>query len=134
MLKANPAYRRRVLRLSAAVLAAGVVLGVVVVQWGLPALARHLDRQRPDDAIRFLKTLYIAMMLPPLAFFLHCFRVARQIQQCGEYPLPGSSAIRDTPIVRGRAASRRAHALMACSGAGVAAVGASVVLVAYVFR
>lgn len=122
MLKADPEYRRRTLRLSVVILVLGLAVGVAVVQWGLPALARSVESRKPDDAIRLLKFLYAAVMISttlPVAVYL--FRLGLRIRRSDRWPPPGTRVTRDTPIIEGPTARRQAVVLMACSGVVLAA-------------
>jgi hypothetical protein len=129
VLKADPAYRRKVLVVYVAFVALCTLLVLVLQQWGFPAFDAYLRRQKPDEAIRLLKTIVIVSMSVPLGIFVYLFRLGRHIQLSAQFPAPGTRVIRDTEILRGRAAIRRGNLIVMCSViGGLAAIGAAVVV------
>jgi hypothetical protein len=114
VLKADPAYRRRVLLVYAMCVPLALVLFVAVRQWGLPMLTEHL-RRSGDDGLRLLKVVAIVCMSIPLGACVHLFRLGRRIQVSEQVPAPGTKVIRDTPVVYGRAASRVGTVIVALS-------------------
>jgi hypothetical protein len=114
MLKADPAYRRRVLLVYATCVPIALGLFVLLKQWGVPMLTDHL-RRSGDDGLRLLKMLGIVCMLIPLGACAYLFRLGRRIQASGQVPTPGTRVTRDTPIVYGRAARQLGTAIVALS-------------------
>jgi hypothetical protein len=109
ILKADPEYRRRVLWLYLA----GVVAGFGLLLWAPPLLVRHLApsvRARdPAGAVRLLQVLVALLFVPglPLAYYL--YRLAGRIHASGQFPPPGTRVLRDTVVVEGVPAHRRAN-------------------------
>jgi hypothetical protein len=105
VLKADPAYRRRVLVVYATCVPVALALFILLRQWGLPTLVEHL-RRADDDLLRLFKMLSIASMAIPLGACVYLFRLGRRIQTSEQVPLPGTKVIRDTPVVAGPDARR----------------------------
>jgi hypothetical protein len=105
VLKADPAYRRRVLIVYATCVPLALALFILLRQWGLPSLVEHL-RRSGDDGLRLFKMLGVASMAIPLGACVYLFRLGRRIHSSEQVPLPGTRVIRDTPVVSGPAARR----------------------------
>jgi hypothetical protein len=105
VLKADPAYRRRVRLVYATCVPLALVLFLLLRQMGLPVLVEHL-RRSGDDAFRLFKVMGLVSMVIPLSACVYLFRLGRRIQVCQQVPLPGTKVIRDTPVVSGLAARR----------------------------
>jgi hypothetical protein len=111
ILKADPQYRRKVLLFgfTLALLAFGGAL------WGLPFLEEHVRRLAFADAINFLQALVAVLFVPLLPAAYYTYRFARRIQTSGQFPTPGAKVIRDTEILVGGPARRKASYLIAFS-------------------
>lgn len=105
VLKADPAYRRRVLVVYATCVPLALALFMLLRQWGVPTLVEHL-RRSGDDGLRLFKMLGIASMAIPLGACVYLFRLGRRIQISEQVPLPGTKVIRDTLVVAGPDARR----------------------------
>lgn len=114
MLKADPAYRRRVLLVYATCVPLALVLFMALKQWGLPMLLEYL-RQSGGDGLRLLKMAGIGCMVVPLGACFYMFRLGRRILVTGQVPAPGTRVTRDTPIVYGRAARQLGTVIVALS-------------------
>jgi hypothetical protein len=116
VLKADPAYRRRVFIGYGLFLALLVLSFLALIQWGRPALARYLDRQRPTDAVRLLGVSLKASMVVSAAFGVvvsaYVFRLGWRVRTSGQLPRPGTRVWHDTPIVEGAAALRQGMLMM----------------------
>lgn len=123
ILKADPAYRRRVLIVYATCVPLAMALFVLLKQWGLPMLVEHL-RRSGEEGLSVFKMIGIASMAIPLGACVYLFRLGRRIQANEQVPLPGMKVIRDTPVVSGLAARRLGTAIV-----GVSLVAALLVLV-----
>jgi len=108
VLKADPEYRRKVVF----VFVAFVALGTVVIPWGLPALNAFLKEKRPEGAFRIVEVLLIMLFLPLLPWAFYFYRLGRRILTSGRYPPPGTKVIRDTEMLEGKTARRKAYQMM----------------------
>lgn len=124
VLKADPAYRRRVLLVYATCVPVALLLFLFLRQWGLPILVEHL-RRSGDSALGLFKTIGIVSMVIPLSACVYLFRLGRRIQVSQQVPLPGTKVIRDTAVVSGLPARRLGTTII-----GLSVVAA--VLVAFV--
>ena len=114
MLKADPAYRRRVLLIYAMCVPLALVLFLALKHWGVPMLTDYL-RRSGEDGLRLLKIVGVVSMSIPLGACVYLFRLGRRIQVAGQVPTPGTRVTRDTPIVYGRAARRLGTTIVALS-------------------
>jgi hypothetical protein len=94
--------------------AVAALLVLVLQHWGFPALDAYLRRQKPDDAIRILRAMFIVSMSLPLAISAYLIRLGRRIRTSRQFPPPGMRVVRDTEILRGRAAVWRGNVLVGC--------------------
>ena len=124
VLKADPAYRRRVLVVYATCVPLAVVLFIALKQWGIPALVEHL-RDADEGTLRALKLAGLACLSIPLGAAVYLFRLGRRIQRGGQLPLPGTRVIRDTAVVYGQPARRVGMVIVGLSIAAALAVVAA---------
>lgn len=127
VLRADPQYRRKVLLFgfTLALIAFGAAL------WGLPALEEHVKRLALADAIIFLQALVAVLFVPLLPAAYCAYRSARKIQTSGQFPPPGAKVIRDTEILEGGPARRKASYLIAFSIVLVVAAMVGVIYLPY---
>jgi hypothetical protein len=119
ILKADPAYRRRILIGYSLFWALFLLAFLSVYQWGAPALLQYLERQKPADAARLLDVAVKASVLLSASLSMvacaYGFRNARRIRTSGQLPAPGTRVLYDTPIVEGPAAVRWGTVMMTLS-------------------
>jgi hypothetical protein len=125
MRKADPKARRQALLF---VLAGGIVGGVFII--GVDNLLDPLREallSEPNELKRRLRIGFILMAavstLPLGGFAMYLWRLGAKVYLAGEYPPPDCRLIRDTPVVRGKAAILRARALKTAALALLAATG-----------
>jgi hypothetical protein len=114
VLKADPAYRRRVFLVYFTCVPLALVLFVALRHWALPMLIEHL-RRSGDDGLHLFKVIGIVSMSVPLGACVYLFRLGRRIQVSAQMPTPGTRVIRDTPIVYGRGPRRLGTAFVVMS-------------------
>jgi hypothetical protein len=125
MRKADPKARRQALLF---VLAGGIVGGVLII--GVDNLLDPLQEallSEPNELKRRLRIGFMLMAavstLPLGGFAMYLWRLGAKVSLAGEYPPPDCRLIRDTPLVRGKAAILRARALKTAALALLAAIG-----------
>jgi hypothetical protein len=109
---ADPAARRRVLLLFAVVLVVMLPLAWAGDRWLDGVLALERTEARAALAIG-LRRAVAAVALLLIAYAAHVFRHGRRIARTGRFPPPGVSVIRDTVVLEGDAARRRALLIQA---------------------
>lgn len=114
MLKADPAFRRRILLLYAGCVLLAVGLFIVVKQWGLPMLVDYLQRSGEHGMGR-LRAFGVVWMLIPLVACFSMFRLGQRIRTSAQLPAPGTRVIYDTPVIHGRRARQLGTAAMVLS-------------------
>jgi hypothetical protein len=85
------------------------VLGAAAIQWLLPWATATVDQAVRDGMPRSVvckSTLAVLSVfaLTVAAFGLHTARLGKRVSIARQFPLPGTRVIRDTRVVRGRAA------------------------------
>lgn len=115
---ADPRLRRRAI---IALVAAGLIgaTGIAMLQQWLDELARGRDATDPGTlglmATALALTIGIACAsLLVLGFYL--WRLGTRVHASMRFPPPGMRVLRDTPVVRGADASRRARMLQILAG------------------
>jgi hypothetical protein len=115
ILKADPAYRRRMIVLSVA----SVVIASCVVLWGPALLDKYLDEYvRAGDfsgAVRFIQISTALLILPTFPMVYCLYRFGRRVLASGQFPPPGTKVPRDTVIIEGAQARRRGRAWIGVS-------------------
>lgn len=110
--RADPAARRRALKL----LLVGLVLGLILIQlletaleeqeqWLLDNLPLILENSQ------LVVVLGIVMALPLAGLSIYLLLFANRIARAERFPPPGVAVTRDTPVIEGAAARRRAWLL-----------------------
>jgi MFS family permease len=99
----DPRLRRAVL----AVLLGAVLLGVLVIGWGLPWLSQTLLTARANGTLTFplacwLFLAFTAVLAAPVIWFgAWAIRFGRRVIASGQYPPPGTRVIVTTHVLRG---------------------------------
>ncbi|MBI1736814.1 MAG: hypothetical protein HYR51_16730 [Candidatus Rokubacteria bacterium] len=115
---------RRALRHVLIVLCCAVAIAVVAIRLiGVyrPGLEAWIDED-PPARLRAMAILASLGMLPLAAAATYMFRLGRQIVRAERFPPPGATVVRDTVVLRGRAARRRG---LLIQGLGLFLVAAS---------
>lgn len=132
VMKADPAARVRVVVISLVVVALAIAAAVagreLLIPWAQLDRAA-MDRLAREDPVRLLRLArwlfygafgFVALMtIAPGALYV---RISRRIVESDQFPAPGTSVLRDTPIVRGRMAQRRGR-ITGFMGWGLITVG-----------
>ncbi|MGB5623874.1 MAG: hypothetical protein WBN65_15385 [Gammaproteobacteria bacterium] len=111
--KADPDARRRAVRLLVIATVLGALLIMIFERYGA-ALFEWLisDPGRAPERLRMFFLLCGALCaLPPLGLAAYLRSLARRIRKAEQYPLPGQSVLRDTPVLEGEPALGRARTL-----------------------
>ena len=103
--RADKKYRRKVLAWCFPI----VLLLSILIYWKLPLLHEYLKTQTLEQALRFIKTLFLIMFLPLLFPALYFLCLSRRIFKSKCFPPPGMKVIRDTPLLRGKQAIYRGY-------------------------
>jgi hypothetical protein len=114
IVKADPKQRR----LALAILAAGVVAGIVSL-WGSQRYLdgiRQLSEHEPQEAFRkavsLLKTAAILIALWTAAFSVYLARIAQRTLRARRFPPPGLRLWAAAPLLDGAAAARRGTVIL----------------------
>jgi len=67
-----------------------------------------------------LRVVFAGLGLSILAAAGYVFHIGRRVLQAGQWPLPGSFVLRDTPVITGRGVRLRAWAMIAWSAVATA--------------
>jgi hypothetical protein len=110
------------------VLALGSVGGLLIagLESGLATLREALLSESGElrQRLRIGLILVEAVLFLPLGgFAIYLWKLGAKVSKAGEYPPPDFLVVRDTPVVRGKAAMWRARALMAAAWGMLAAIG-----------
>jgi hypothetical protein len=63
-----------------------IILGFIVVRWGMPAFNAFIQKQRPDVAILIYLGILAILGLSGLPMGIYGFRLARRISSTGQVP------------------------------------------------
>lgn len=130
VLKADKRYRLLVLSLSGILL----VLGFALLFWGVPFLQAYLNSQPLPLAIKTVQWLLIGLFLSLIPFALYFVGFAWRILNCGCFPPTGAKVLRDTVVLCGRPARRRAYLLLILAGLLFLLAMGGVFLSGYLFQ
>ena len=128
IIKADPKTRGIVL----ALLAAGLVLGFLLLHRGLPLFLDYLKSSDPGHALRVLRIVTALLFLSVVPVCAYVYRLGRTVAAQRRFPPHGMKVVKDTPLVTGDRARFRGIVLQcfaACllvlglSGAGFAVFG-----------
>jgi len=132
MIRADPALRRWAL----AIVLGMTIFGAIVIAY-LPDILRELLAlavRSPEEAGRRATLILLAVVAPATLLGMlagvDAIRRSRRALRAGQYPAPGSRVVRDTPVLRGRAA-RVAGILGVVLGGTLVALGAALPYTAY---
>lgn len=129
--RADPITRRRAVSL----VVLGVLIGATIVfafERYRPVIERCL-RSDPDQLTQRLATVTTLSVLvtavPLFAFAVHLWIRGKRVRRDQRFPLQSERLVRDTPVIRGKAAARRGVVLQCLAIAlAVLATGLAVVL------
>ena len=110
ILQADPVMRRTAI----SIVLITTVLGAAAIEWLLPWAAATIDQAVQSGMPRSVvcqSTLAVLSVfaLTVAAFGLHTARLGKRVSIARQFPLPGTRVIRDTRVVRGRAAVLVGH-------------------------
>lgn len=93
-----------------------VIVGTVLILWGIPAGQAHLEEQEPATALRYIQVILavIFLSLVPVAAYLLWF--GRRVIRSRQMPPPGTKAIVDTIAIQGDAAETRGRIIVMLAG------------------
>jgi len=109
IIKADPAFRKKVLIIALLLVLAGAAAISVLMPW----IQNRLAEEDTMVAIRMLRFLIIALFTPPLIFAFWMISFALKAYKQGLFPPEGTKVIKDTPRLQGKPAKSKAIALMA---------------------
>ena len=115
--KADPQERRKAIILVLLTTIAAAIL-VVPTTSRLNALRDWLTEDPSQTQVRFryvAAALSVGLAVPIVWFSIYSWRLAGRIRRAGQFPPPGLRVLRDTVIVRGARAHRRAAFLQLLS-------------------
>lgn len=105
ILKADPAFRKRLLVIIGIVVILGILLiGIVIPRFLIPGG----DSADPAQALNQLKWLLAIIYLPLLGFCVYLVSMAIRSWRQEVFPPLGTRVIKDTPIFRGQKARHKA--------------------------
>lgn len=111
VLRADPEYRKKVFF----VCVLAFILGFAAINWGLPEFDEYLKQKKPGDAFRIVLLILRVVFLSILPWTIYFIYYGLRILKTGRYPLPGAKVIRDTEIIEGKPARRKACVIIAGS-------------------
>ncbi len=111
ILRSDPAQRRKVLWLIAAMVATALLLFIV----GLPALRRWMNDPSPAVMLLRMGTVYHGLSALLLATAGYAGWYAWRIFRTAQFPPPASWVLRDTRLLRGDHARARGWWVVACA-------------------
>ena len=131
---ADPAVRRRALTWLAVLTFLGLVALLVTERW-LAGVTRLADTQAAMDSVaRALWFTAILGAAGALAFGVYAWRLAARVQAALRFPPSGLPVVRDTVILVGQAAVRRAYILRVIGVLLVVAGASLVVAVSFILH
>ncbi|OHB64968.1 MAG: hypothetical protein A2Y77_09345 [Planctomycetes bacterium RBG_13_62_9] len=99
-----------------AILAVGLLLGSLLILWGLPWGTRYLQRQGPETTLRVVQVVIAVVFLGLVPFSAYLYRYGRRAVRSRRMPPPGTRVVRDTRVFEGDAAVARGRLAMAMAG------------------
>ncbi len=112
ILRADPAYRKKVIILVGVILAGGFLALLLAMPWA----EAKLQSAEPELAFKVVKTVYMLLMLPLLFICILMLRMAKKSLKELQFPPSGTRVIKDTPIFRDAEAQKRAMMVIVFAG------------------
>lgn len=103
IIKADPEVRRKAIYLAVFV----TLIGVVVIQFGIPYFEAYLHNLPPKKALQLLNIGLSICCFSIIPFGFYFYRFGRKAIYSEQCPPPGTGVIHDTKIHTGLAARRR---------------------------
>ena len=98
--------------LALAIVVAGLLVGMLLIQWGWPWGQRYLERQGPRAALRIGQVVTATLFLGLVPCAVYLYRFGRRAVECRRIPPPGTRFIRSTRVCEGEPAVVRGRAVM----------------------
>jgi hypothetical protein len=111
IIPADKQYRRRLIVIYIPIL----VIGLVLVGWGIPWLHEYMRNLAPREALNVTKTTLAIVFLSIIPIALYLFTLGRKVIGSGRFPPPGVKVVRDTTLLEGGKARFRGRVLVVLS-------------------
>lgn len=108
ILKADPVYRKKVLRIFFSALLVGLLLLSLVI----PMLEKAAATNDPGKALLLIKYILVALLVLPAILSALILRIALKSIKCRMYPPPGTKVLKDTPVFSEAEAVKRGWILL----------------------
>ncbi len=109
-----PPLRQRVTKLGLWC-GAGAIAVALTEFWVFPWLRTWLSVADPVELMFRLRVVFAGLSLSILAPAVWAFHLARRVLKVGQWPLPATFVLRDTPVITGRGVRVRGRVLIAWS-------------------
>lgn len=113
IVKAVPRARR--IKIVVSIVIGAAIADLMAMRYGWPGLRDYLAHPDPVEALRRFKRVMAAFGFSMLPMAAVLGMMAGKIIRSRQFPYPGMSVWRDTPIARGRPALVRGWGLAACA-------------------
>ncbi len=94
-------------RLAMAILAVGLLMGILLMLWVLPWGQRYLERQGPGATLRVVQVVIAVVFLGLIPFSAYFYWYGWRAVRSRRIPPPGTRVVRDTKVIEGDAAVAR---------------------------
>lgn len=120
ILKADKSYKKKCF----AIYLMLVAMGGLLIIFGLPKFLHFVSSKPPEEAFSILVNILEALLLSVVPLGIYFCLLAWRILSAKQFPLPGQRVFKDTLILKGVKAKRRAYFLF---GFGVILIAFAVI-------
>jgi hypothetical protein len=88
------------------------LIGVILIKWALPLGMDYLKTMAPERALELIKIVLIIIFLSLIIPGIYFLKLGRKIILSETFPPPGTTVIKDTPVIEGKKARQKGMLLL----------------------
>ncbi len=108
ILRADPAYRKKMIR----IFLSALLVGFILLSLAIPKLENATLAKDPGKALITIKLILVLLLVIPALLCIYLLRIAINSIKLRQFPPPGTKVIKDTPIFSDAEAVKRGLILL----------------------